>query len=67
MPLRGDLLDEFGRHAEIYPNEGAPIRGPTPHSSLDEFPAGYSLTARSPACRLRFTSRSPSCCRTSPT
>jgi hypothetical protein len=49
MPLRGDLLDEFRRHAEIYPNDGAPIRAPTPHSSLDEFPAGYSLTVRSPA------------------
>src|SRR5213594_1837517 len=49
MPLRGALLDEFGRHEEIYPNDRAPIRGPTPRSSLDEFPAGYSLTRCSPA------------------
>src|SRR5438046_10344831 len=42
------LMSFEGMGKSIQTN-GAPIRRPTPRSSLDEFPAGYSLTRCSPA------------------
>src|SRR5207249_11698673 len=37
-PLRGVLLDEYGWHEEVYADDRAAIRGPTPDSSLDHCP-----------------------------
>jgi hypothetical protein len=42
------LMSFEGMGKSIQTN-GAPIRRPTPRSSLDEFPAGYSSTRCSPA------------------
>jgi hypothetical protein len=55
--VRRFFLVSLRRHQEICPNEQGADRRPTPRCSLDEFPAGYSLTACSPARRLCFTSQ----------
>jgi hypothetical protein len=58
MPLRGDsYLVSFGGMGKSIRSDGAPIRRTDAPRRSDEFPAGYSLAACSPACRLRFTSR----------
>jgi len=57
MPLCGDFfLVSFGGMGKSIRSDGAPIRRTDAPRRSDEFPAGYSLTACSPACRLRFTS-----------
>src|SRR5229473_2916715 len=62
------LLDEFKKAwGNLSKPMGRRSEDRRPAHCLAEFPAGYSLTGCSPACRLRFTSRSRSCCRASPT
>src|SRR5262249_55604711 len=47
------FLMSFRRHSEIYPNDrGADETADAPTYRFDEFPAGYSLTACSPAAPI---------------